>query len=180
MQDKLTSIFPRLVFPFLLLGLSGCAVMDKSDCIQANWHGLGRMDALNGEYRFSAREKACSKHGLAADESSYDRGVKEGLIGFCTAASGRHYGQNGGVYRRGFCPVHTESEFLSGYTPAQQKYKFQQKTSELQSKIAATNDLLREASRKPSRDSNEIERLTAELKRLNEELRMQMYLRVLD
>ena len=180
MQDKPTSIFPRLVFLSLLLGLSGCAVMDKSDCIQANWHGLGRMDALNGEYRFSAREKSCSQHGLAADKTSYDRGVQEGLIGFCTAASGRHYGQNGGVYQRGFCPVHTESEFLSGYTPAQQKYKFEQKTSELQSKIAATDDLLREESRKTARNNREIERLTAELKRLREELRTRMFLRVLD
>lgn len=180
MQHKSPSVFLRIISLSMFLGMTGCAVMDKSECTHADWHGLGKKDALHGEYGFGAREKSCREHGLGADKASYDRGVQEGLAGFCTAASGRHYGQNGGVYQRGFCPVHTESDFLSGYTPAQQKYKFQQKTSELQSKIAATDDLLREESRKTVRNNREIERLTAELKRLREELRTRMFLRVLD
>ncbi|WP_159917511.1 DUF2799 domain-containing protein [Pantoea sp. 18069] len=180
MHKKSRSIFLRISFLFIFLGMSGCAVMDKSDCMNANWHELGKMDALNGEYVFSSREKACRKHGLGADKSSYDRGMQAGLIGFCTASSGRYHGQNGGTYHRGFCPPNTESDFLSGYTPAYQKYKFQKKISELQSQISTKNELLREESRKTYKSSRDIEELTAEIKRLKEELRMQMYMRVLD
>lgn len=180
MQDKSPPILLRIIFLSLFLGMTGCAVMDKSECSHADWHGLGKKDALKGEDGFSAREKSCRKHGLGADKTSYERGFQEGLAGFCTAASGRHHGQGGGTYQRGFCPAHTESDFLSGYTPAQQKYKFQQKINALQAKIAANDDLLREESRRTPKNSSEIDRLGAETKRLKEELRMQMYLRVLD
>lgn len=180
MQHKSPSVFLRIIFLSMFLGMTGCAVMDKSECTHADWHGLGKKDALHGEYGFSAREKSCREHGLGADKASYDRGVQEGLIGFCTAASGLHHGQSGGTYRRGFCPANTESDFLAGYTPAQQKYQFQQKIKALQTQIAAHDDLLREESRRTPRNSNEIERLSAETKRLKDELRMQMYMRVLD
>lgn len=50
--------------------------------MNANWQAIGKMDALNGEYLFPKREESCKKHGLGADQSAYDRGVQEGLIGF--------------------------------------------------------------------------------------------------
>lgn len=180
MQNKPMTSLLRISSLAFFLAMGGCAVMDKSDCFNANWQGLGTIDALTGKNIFPAREESCRKHGVSADKSAYDRGVQQGLIGFCTAASGRHHGQGGGEYRRGFCPSNTEAEFLSGYTPAYEKYKFQQRIMDLQSQISRNDELLKAALDRNPQNSRDIERLRSEIQRLKKELQMSMYLRVLD
>lgn len=154
--------------------------MDKSECTNANWYEIGRGDGLRGEDLFHDRKKSCAKHGMDADEPAYDRGLDAGLIGFCTAASGRAHGAHGGRYARGLCPAATESDFLSGYTPAYEKFKFQQRVRELQSQIALKDDALSAELRKTTKNDKDIDRLRNEIKSLKRELRTEMYLRVLD
>ena len=170
----------RISLLAIFLGMTGCVVMDKADCTEANWSELGRLDTLEGKNKFHARAKACKEHGLGADRFSYERGAQAGLIGFCTAASGRAHGQSGKNYRRGFCPSSTEAAFLSGYTPAYQKYKFQEKIRELQSNISMKENSLSNELRMKDRNLQEIESLKRDIKRLKSEMHMEMYMRVID
>lgn len=159
----------------LLAGLAGCAVMDKSECADADWQAIGKTDGLAGNHLFSGREKSCRKHGLGADQSAYERGFQDGLSGFCTAASGRLHGAKGGTYRRGLCTSTSENDFLSGYAPAYEKFKFEKRIRSLQTQIAEKE---RAAQNKTSK--HEIESLRGEIRRLRKELQTEMYLRTLD
>ena len=178
MRHHPQGIFRCIALVCLFAGLAGCAVMDKSECAHANWHEIGKVDGLAGNPMFSVREKACAKHGLGADQSSYERGVQAGLSGFCTAASGRIHGAKGGTYRRGLCPAATESDFLAGYAPAYEKFKFQKKIRELQSQISEKEQLLGQELGKIGKP--DVEGLRQEIKRLKKELQTEMYLRILD
>lgn len=180
MQNKAKGIFLWMGAASLISGLTSCAVMDQAECTQANWYAIGRMDGGHGENQFHARQKSCSKHGLGADRPAYDRGLQAGLIGFCTAASGRAHGANGGAYSRGLCPADREGVFLSGYTPAHEKYKFQQRIRQLQSQLALKNDTLSAELRKTSRNDMDIEQLRDEIQNLKRQLQTEMYLRMLD
>lgn len=164
------------IFPYM----AGCAMMDKSECLHANWHEIGRMDGLQGHNIFQSRANACSKHGVGADGTAYVHGLQSSLPAFCTAASGRAYGENGGIYTRGFCPANTESQFLSGYTPAHAKFKFQQRIRSLRSAIADKNQSLNVQLRNNPRNNGMIEALKNEIKTLNQELQTEMFMRVLD
>lgn len=180
MSHKSKNLLRTLGFLTLFFSITGCAVMDKSDCTKANWNDLGRMDAFSGKNIFSSRAEACQNHGLGADQFSYERGMQAGLIGFCTAASGRAHGQNGGYYSRGFCPSSTEADFLSGYTLAYEKYKFQTKMKELQSDISNKNYMLSSELLKKDRNPQEIERLRREIKILKNDMHMEIYMRAIN
>ncbi|MCT9809737.1 DUF2799 domain-containing protein [Acidovorax sp. Be4] len=172
--------FLRIIgFLTLLFALSGCAVMDKAACTQANWNELGKMDAFSGRNKFSSRAQACQEHGLGADQFSYERGMQAGLIAFCTAASGSAHGQNGGYYSRGFCPSSTEADFLSGYTPAYEKYRFQTRMKNLQSEISHKNHLLSNELDKKDRNHAEIDRLRREIRLLKNDMHMEIYMRAI-
>jgi hypothetical protein len=71
--------------------LGGCAEMSKSDCVKADWHSLGRQDAMNGyaAERFAGRSEACRKNGVAADADEYMAGHAQGQAAYCTADRGR-------------------------------------------------------------------------------------------
>lgn len=165
-----------LVLP---LWLTGCAVMDKDDCLSANWYDLGRIDALRGSYRAEDRAKACAEHQVFLDSRMYDQGVQEGLRSFCTLQSGRLHGQNGGSYQRGFCPAHTESAFLAGYLPAREHYQWKQRVEQLQKQMEAKNKSLSHELGLSKPDSRKIAQLRNDLKQLQHELRTEMLKRSL-
>lgn len=180
MKGKARPLLLRISLFAIFLGMTGCAVMDKADCTRANWNELGRMDAFSGRNKFSSRAQACQEHGLGADQFSYERGMQAGLIAFCTAASGSAHGQNGGYYSRGFCPSSTEADFLSGYTPAYEKYRFQTRMKNLQSEISNNNYLLSNELAKKDRNHSEIDRLRREIKLLKNDMHMEIYMRAIN
>ena len=99
-----------------LLVLTGCASMNKKDCLEGNWHKAGYKDAINGKTtgRLNAHIKACAKHGVAANEPVYHDGYESGLALYCVAENGTGLGYRNKDYR-GICPAHQEAEFLEHY-----------------------------------------------------------------
>lgn len=154
--------------------LTSCAVMDKDDCLQSNWHELGQRDALKGSYRAEERRQACTEHGISMDKTAYDRGVVQGKLAFCTSTSGRAHGDAGHSYERGFCPVRAEDDFLQGYLPAIERYKYRQRIKELQQRIDNRHrDLNRELERKEV-NRRTVEVIRSDIHRMEQQLRHEM------
>jgi hypothetical protein len=93
MQNQEHGIRRRLSTAMLLAAalLGGCAEMSKSDCVKADWHSLGRQDAMNGyaAERFAGRSESCRKNGVTADADEYMAGHAQGQAAYCTADRGR-------------------------------------------------------------------------------------------
>jgi hypothetical protein len=96
--------------------LSGCASLNKAQCISANWFDLGVDNALSGKRSSYVAEhtQACAKHAITPDFETYKKGWESGVIKFCTAQSGWRYAMNGRYYHN-TCSAQAEHDFLPAY-----------------------------------------------------------------
>jgi hypothetical protein len=96
--------------------LIGCASMNESECINADWRMIGLEDGMAGRSKaqIGVHRKACAKHSITPDLDSYNSGHDEGLVQFCTEARGFTFGRAGGSYS-GVCPAHLVDDFMAGY-----------------------------------------------------------------
>lgn len=108
-------------FMFFILFLSGCASMDKSECLTADWQTIGFEDGVAGENVGNIAEyrKDCAKHGVRPDLSEYQLGHANGAKLFCTLRNGFTRGNEGKGYNRS-CPESLEDAFLAGYKDGQE------------------------------------------------------------
>lgn len=124
-------------FFFLLiiaLILSGCATLNKEECLTADWYQIGYEDGARGyaDTRISDHREACAKHGITPDFRSYQDGHAEGVIRFCTARNGFERAQEGYRYT-GVCPPALEPDFLDGYEAGREIYAVQSALEDLES-----------------------------------------------
>lgn len=105
------------------LVLSGCATLNKEECLTADWYQIGYEDGARGypDTRIASHREACAKHGIAPDFRSYQDGHAEGVIRFCTPRNGFEQGKKGYNYS-GICPTSLEPGFLDGYDAGRQIY----------------------------------------------------------
>lgn len=168
---RFTAFLTRAVLIALAAGvLSACSTMNEKECRTANWGGLGYEDSSRGRAAgmLSDRAEACREHGFAVDMPAYTRGWNEGLKAFCTATGGQQFGDSGGRYQPGYCPLGMESDFLVGYLPAYKRYEDRRRLADLQSQIdRKNNELIRLLSKKDGNDGERISRLRTELSLLN-------------
>lgn len=109
------SIFLCLTFSGVL-GLQGCASLDKQQCQSGNWYAIGHKDGQVGHTSERYREhiSACKQHGLATNQAEYFRGRADGLKRYCTPLGGLRSGELGINYK-GTCPSDTLYEFRQGF-----------------------------------------------------------------
>ena len=108
----------RVGISLALLALTGCATLDKEECVLGDWPAIGYADGkrgLDSEKQLQRHTKACSKHNVAPDQTLYDEGYAKGLIEFCTPNSGYNHATSKKEYL-GNCPADLENEFLESYT----------------------------------------------------------------
>lgn len=112
-----------LVLSAAVLVISGCASLNKNECLNADWRTIGMEDGARGELpsRIGSHRKACAKHGVTPDLSAYQQGHVEGVKQFCVASVGYSRGRSGYSYN-GVCPANLESDFLRGYEPGREIY----------------------------------------------------------
>jgi len=94
--------------------LSGCATLDKEECLQGDWRTLGFEDGARGYplSRVGEHRKACAEYRVQIDLGSYEAGHREGARVFCVPRTAYQLGLRGGTYY-GTCPPELESEFLA-------------------------------------------------------------------
>ena len=119
MNRKFTAIVLSLTF----ISLGGCASMNSAECETGDWRAIGYEDGSRGytSDRFGDHRKACAKHGVTADFSSYQEGRTAGLAEFCQPSRGFNLGSSGGNYN-GVCSANREADFLDAYRAGQQLY----------------------------------------------------------
>lgn len=103
-----------------VLLLSGCANMNESDCLTADWRLIGFEDGSFGqnESHISQHRKECAEHGVTPDLAAYRKGHLEGSKRFCTTNNGFSQGRQGKDYSRN-CPAQFETAFLNGFSDGQ-------------------------------------------------------------
>ena len=96
--------------------LVGCASMDRTECVNANWYAVGLEDGARGQplERLGAHRRACAEYGVSPDAERYAAGRNEGLKSFCTYERGFAEGRSGHT-NAGVCPATLAGGFQSGY-----------------------------------------------------------------
>lgn len=123
--------------------LTGCATMNKSECLTADWRNVGQDDAQSGNKLsyLAQHQKACVKHGVSADSEEYTAGWQAGIQQFCTAESGWRYG-SAGKYYRNTCNAAAEPAFLEAFTLAKSIYSKKAEVSRQQRRLETLVDKL--------------------------------------
>lgn len=125
-----------LVVSGSLVMLAGCATMDKSACLNADWRTIGFEDGSRGKNEGSISEyrKNCAKHGVTPDLIAYRAGHQEGSERFCTASNGFRLGQNGSSYKNS-CPPVLEPAFLAAHADGMQLYRLNRELQQRQAEV---------------------------------------------
>jgi len=120
-----------------LMVMSGCASLDKEECLNADWRTIGYEDGTRGYSgsRIGTHRKACAKHGVAPDLGEYEEGRLMGLREYCTPSNGYRLGTMGKGYN-GVCPPDLAPAFRHAIQEGQKLYDLkreaQQQRRELQ------------------------------------------------
>lgn len=130
----------------LLLALSGCATMDRDECLTVDWRTIGFEDGVAGYSgdRIGQHRKACAKHGVTPDLAAYQAGREDGLREYCVPSNGFRLGSNGGSYN-GMCPADLEPAFADAYASGRQLHTLQARLSNVSYQLDARRRDLRDA-----------------------------------
>lgn len=96
----------------ILSTLSGCASLNKQECLNANWRTIGFEDGSRGypASRIGSHRSACAEHGIAPDLAAYTAGHEQGLQQFCTPRNGYLVGLRGQQHAN-LCPDQLQPAF---------------------------------------------------------------------
>lgn len=130
----------------LLLALSGCATMDREECLTVDWRTVGFEDGAAGYSgdRIGQHRKACAKHGVTPDLTAYQEGRAEGLREYCVPANGFRLGSQGGGYS-GICPSDLDPAFAEAYHSGRQLHTLESRLSNVSYQLDSRRGDLRAA-----------------------------------
>lgn len=172
----------------LVFGLAGCASLSEKECRQGDWRGIGLEDGRAGRAlgHLEEHREACTKYGIAPDETAYNAGRTEGLRSYCTVGNGFEVGTQGESYQ-GVCPPLLEGAFLRAFENGRELHDLRAAVADAESRISdheqalrRVEDDLRYAERAVAEERDEDRRrdLARDLRRLAEErgrLRGELY-----
>ena len=116
---------------------SSCQTMSKEECAVADWRVVGEQDGAAGyapQDRFARHVKACTKAGIAADQTLWYQGYQQGLPRYCTPLNGLSVGSQGKSYAN-VCPADLDPAFREGYDLGRIYYEKKREISNLESRI---------------------------------------------
>jgi hypothetical protein len=150
----------RLAALLLAAVASGCASLDRAECLSANWYAIGLEDGARGRAleRLGDHRRACAEHKVVPDAERYIAGRDEGLKSFCTYERGFAHGRSGQSYAGG-CPSALAVSFQSGYQLGRELHDLHRRLGEVQNQIARSKALLRDGIPSPRLRAAEVERL---------------------
>lgn len=130
----------------LMLALSGCATMDREECLTVDWRTVGFEDGSAGYAgdRIGQHRKACAEHGVTPDLTAYQQGRAEGLREYCVPANGFRLGSQGGSYS-GICPSDLDPAFADAFHSGRQLYTLESRLSNVSYRLDSRRRDLRTA-----------------------------------
>jgi hypothetical protein len=144
-------MIPTRLFLLLLMPLiaAGCATLDKSECLEADWTIIGLEDGAGGKpvSYIGRHREACAEHGVKPDLASYRRGHAEGLVQFCNADNGFRLGRSGRAYNN-VCPSELSGQFLAGYETGRQLHDLSSDIDHMLSDVESMRAELDDATRR--------------------------------
>src|SRR5262245_9094336 len=146
----------RPLLPMILLALTGCHAMNRSECEVSDWRAVGFEDGARGApvARVGDYRKACSKYQVSPDLDAYRAGYAQGVETFCREANGFSVGERGGNYE-GICPAELEEDFLNGYRSGRHLYELSAAVNSVSAQIGnkrrALNDVKQTQTEKETR-----------------------------
>jgi len=110
-------------FCMSLLLLSGCATLNKEECLNADWYSIGYVDGARGypASKIGEHRRACAKYSVRPDFGRYDEGRIAGLLEYCNPRNGYWLGTKGALYN-GVCPKNLEGPFIVAYQQGKNVY----------------------------------------------------------
>lgn len=124
-----------------LLLTSGCATMNESECLNADWQIIGMEDGAKGKLpsHIGRHRSACAKYFITPNLEMYQQGHNEGVTLYCTEYNGFSVGKSGSAYNS-ICPPQSEPLFLEGYRQGRSVYLLNKDIWELRSSISSNQE----------------------------------------
>ena len=109
----------------LLCGLSGCASLSKSECMNANWEDIGIRDGANGqpEEYLIRHSTACAKVNVAPDRGAWLHGREQGLERFCMPHRMYQLGEYGSGFDIGICRNFDQERLQDAYEKGREVHR---------------------------------------------------------
>ncbi|MBU4527331.1 MAG: DUF2799 domain-containing protein [Hoeflea sp.] len=124
---------------------SSCQTLSKEECAVADWRVIGEQDGAAGynpQDRFARHVKACTKAGVAADQTLWYQGYQQGLPRYCTPLNGLTVGSEGKSYAN-VCPIDLDAGFREGYDLGRIYHQKKSEISSLESRTRAVEQEIR-------------------------------------
>ncbi|MCP4342461.1 MAG: DUF2799 domain-containing protein [Desulfobulbaceae bacterium] len=130
----------QLIALVLSLIVSGCATMNKNECLNAQWQSVGYEDGAKGykASRIGEYRKSCAEHNVSPDLDAYTQGRLRGLTQWCTPSNGYLQGTRGAIYN-GICPRELETDFELSMNHGKAVYDYRKKIKNHETMIARLN-----------------------------------------
>ena len=129
-----------LASALLMLGLGGCATMNKAECTTVDWRTVGYEDGVAGYSgdRIGLYRKSCAKYGVAPDLNAYQSGRDQGLREYCQPETGYQLGVRGGSLNSS-CPADLRESFESAYHSGFELYTMRARVANANNELAASH-----------------------------------------
>jgi len=129
-----------LAAALLMLAVSGCASMNKAECLNVDWRTVGYEDGVAGRSgeRIGEHRKACAKHGVTPDFNAYQAGRETGLREYCQPETGYQLGVNGYALKTS-CPADVKEDFESAYHAGFELYAMRARVVNAQNELESTH-----------------------------------------
>jgi len=125
----------------LLAGLSGCASLSKSECMNASWEDIGIRDGANGkpEEYLIQHSTACAKVGVSPDRGAWLHGREQGLERFCVPHRMYQIGEYGSGFDVGICRNFDQERLQDAYQKGREVNRTANEISSIDGEIRDIN-----------------------------------------
>ncbi len=133
----------RRYFIIASIFLGGCATLNQSECLNANWQMIGLEDGSKGQALsyIGNHRKACAEFNISPDLEQYQRGYAQGLQQYCTYNHGFQRGVRGQSFNN-VCPPELEGSFRSGHQHGREIYRLNVEIKQTNRSIKESYQLL--------------------------------------
>jgi hypothetical protein len=146
-------------FPFCLifLLLSGCATLNKEECLNADWYSIGYVDGARGypASKIGEHRQACAEYSVRPDFGRYDEGRIAGLVEYCNPRNGYWLGTKGALYS-GVCPKNLEGPFFVAYQQGKIVYETERQVKTGEKEVRGLYRELENVEREMADDEHEL------------------------